>query len=44
MPLPPNNALERTVMGMRGCAAGAGTIVAPAAPSRVLPRPAQRGR
>jgi hypothetical protein len=40
----PNYALERAVKGLMKGAAGARTIVAPAAPSRAVPRPAQRGR
>jgi hypothetical protein len=40
----PNNALERAVKGFAKGGAGARTIVAPAAPGRVVPRPAQRGR
>ena len=40
----PNYALERAVRTWQGCAAGAGTIVAPAAPGKGLARPAQRGR
>ena len=40
----PNNALERTVKRVVVGAAGARTIVAPAAPAIALPRPAQRGR
>ncbi len=39
-----NNALERSVTGLTVDAAGARTIVAPAAPGRAVPRPAQRGR
>jgi hypothetical protein len=41
---PPNNAFERSVMGMWEGAAGARTIVAPAAPAWAVPRTAQRGR
>jgi hypothetical protein len=40
----PNYALERFVIAWQGRAAGAGIIVAPAAPFIVVPRPAQRGR
>jgi hypothetical protein len=40
----PNNALERSVRGSSERAAGARTIIAPAAHSWALPRPAQRGR
>ena len=40
----PNYALERSVRGLAMGAAGARTIVAPAAPVAALPRPAQRGR
>ena len=40
----PNNALERFVIAWQGRAAGAGTIVAPAALVSGFPRPAQRGR
>ncbi len=39
-----NNALERSVRGLGAGAAGARTIVAPAAPISGVPRPAQRGR
>jgi len=42
--MPPNHALERSVRAWQGCAAGAGTFVAPAALSTCVPRPAQRGR
>jgi len=37
--VPPNNALERSVTGFGGGAAGARTIVAPAAPGQASPRP-----
>jgi hypothetical protein len=40
----PNHALERSVMGWSERAAGAQTIIAPAAPGWASPRPAQRGR
>ena len=40
----PNYALERFVMAWQVRAAGAGTIVAPAALMLGFPRPAQRGR
>ena len=40
----PNYALERSVRGSNERAAGARRIIAPAAPSRAIPRPAQRGR
>ena len=40
----PNYALERSVRGSASGAAGALEILAPAAPSRAFPRPAQRGR
>jgi hypothetical protein len=40
----PNYALERAVKGLAVGAAGARTIVAPAAPGAGFPRPAQRGR
>ncbi len=40
----PNYALERSVRGLAKGAAGAGKIVAPAAPVKGLARPAQRGR
>ena len=39
-----NYALERFVIAWQGRAAGAGTIVAPAARVSGFPRPAQRGR
>ncbi len=39
-----NYALERSVRGLAVGAAGARKIVAPAAPSSVVARPAQRGR
>jgi hypothetical protein len=39
-----NYALERSVKGLTVGAAGARTIVAPAAPGAALPRPAQRER
>jgi hypothetical protein len=39
-----NYALERAVKRLAMGAAGARTIVAPAAPRAALPRPAQRGR
>ena len=39
-----NNALERSVRSLASGAAGARRIVAPAAPGRALPRPAQRER
>ncbi len=41
---PSNYAWERSVRGLAVGAAGARTIVAPAAHSRAVPRPAQRGR
>jgi hypothetical protein len=41
---PANNALERSVKGLAMGAAGARTIVAPAARWPRLARPAQRGR
>jgi hypothetical protein len=40
----PNNALERSVIGLAVSAAGARKIVAPAALGSGLARPAQRGR
>ncbi len=40
----PNYALERSVNGSHERAAGAQTIIAPAAPGVGLARPAQRGR
>jgi hypothetical protein len=40
----PNYALERTVRRLSGRAAGARTIIAPAARRFGLARPAQRGR
>ncbi len=40
----PNYALERSVMGLRERAAGARTMIAPAAPRTRVARPAQRGR
>jgi len=39
-----NYALERSVRGLAKGAAGARTIMAPAAPGTGVPRPAQRGR
>jgi hypothetical protein len=39
-----NYALERAVKGWRVGAAGASEIIAPAAPSKLVARPAQRGR
>lgn len=39
-----NNALERSVKSVAVGAAGARKIVAPAAPSRAVPWPAQRRR
>jgi hypothetical protein len=42
--VPPNNALERSVRGLRAGAAGALESFAPAALSSGVPRPAQRGR
>ena len=36
--MPPNYALERSVRAWQGCAAGAGTVVAPAALSTCVPR------
>jgi len=39
-----NYALERLVMAWQGRAAGAGTIIAPAARGPGFLRPAQRGR
>ena len=39
-----NNALERSVKSLAVGAAGARKIVAPAAPSAAVPRPAQRER
>ena len=39
-----NNALERSVRSLAMGAAGAESIVAPAAPSSATPRPAQRER
>ena len=39
-----NYALERSVTGLAVGAAGAREIIAPAAPSDCLARPAQRGR
>jgi hypothetical protein len=39
-----NYALERSVKGLAQGAAGAGKIVAPAAPGESLALPAQRGR
>ena len=44
MNMTPNKALERAVKGLAVGAAGARNIIAPAAPGRVVPRPAQRGR
>jgi hypothetical protein len=44
MMAPSNYALERSVKGLAVGAAGAREIVAPAAPSWAVPRPAQRGR
>jgi hypothetical protein len=41
---PPNYVLERSVRAWQGCAAGARTIIAPAALVEVGPRPAQLGR
>jgi len=40
----PYHALEQSVKAWQGCAAGAGKIVAPAAPGKGLARAAQRGR
>jgi hypothetical protein len=40
----PNNALERSVRTWQGCAAGAGKIIAPAAPGKRRHAAAQRGR
>ncbi len=39
-----NYALERSVRGLAVGAAGAWEILAPAAPTTGVPRPAQRGR
>ena len=39
-----NYAFQRAVTGLVVGAAGARTIIAPAAPDSALPRPAQRGR
>ncbi len=39
-----NYAMERSVTALSERAAGAWTIIAPAAPGQAVPRPAQRGR